>query len=190
MIAYAGIGSRDISSEEETNISKIANILQSKGLILYSGNAEGSDIAFQKGSNGKCVVMLPWKTFNIKHYDYAQLAMDHIIVGSRNNNFHKEAFDSIKKFHPKAHALNKASETFMARNFYQINGFDKYPKASIVICCANSINKKGNVMGGTGQAVRIALSMNIPIINIREIGWTDKFNVFLKNLDIEKNLFQ
>lgn len=189
MISYAGIGSRNITEVEEARIISIANILQLKGLTLYSGNANGSDIAFQKGSNGKCVIMLPWKGFNINEYDYNKNAIDHIIVNPRNKEQHKEAYESVSKFHPKPESLTQASESFMARNFYQVNGFGKYPKVSIVICCADPVNKKGNVKGGTGQAVRIALKWGIPVINLRDEGWFEKIKTYLNSLALEKKLF-
>lgn len=46
MKSYAGIGSRDITPQEVLDIYKIANLL--KGYTLYSGNADGADISFQK----------------------------------------------------------------------------------------------------------------------------------------------
>lgn len=49
MHSYAGIGSRDISPEEATSITKIANIMHEKGYVLYSGHADGSDYTFECG---------------------------------------------------------------------------------------------------------------------------------------------
>ena len=78
MISYAGIGSRHITTKEKHIITKIADKL-SNSFILYSGNAEGSDITFQEGSQGQCVIMLPWKSFNENQFHGSYL--DKCIVG-------------------------------------------------------------------------------------------------------------
>ncbi len=63
----------------------------------------------------------------------------------------------------------------MARNWHQIVGYDSYPPVSFVVCCANESN--GEVIGGTGQACRIAKDFNIPIFNIRN-GWDNQKEAF------------
>ena len=68
MRSYAGIGSRNISDSEINIITKISNFL-SKKFICYSGNADGSDITFQKGSNGNYISFLPWYEFNFSNFD-------------------------------------------------------------------------------------------------------------------------
>jgi hypothetical protein len=173
MKSYAGIGSRDITSKEYDIIIKIAKIMAKSDWILYSGNADGSDIAFQEGSNGKCVIMLPWNDFNIDNYDYT-FSRDYFILGKN-----KDALNSIDKYHPNPKALKSGGKALMARNYYQINGYKQYPKVSLVICCADERN--GQIKGGTGQATRIAQKQRIPVINIRISGWKDKlFNFIMK----------
>ena len=46
-MTYAGIGSRSITEKETETILKVADSL-SKKFILFSGNSEGSDIAFER----------------------------------------------------------------------------------------------------------------------------------------------
>jgi len=57
----------------------------------------------------------------------------------------------------------------MARNYRQIMGVGKYPMVKCVICCANPT--KDGVKGGTGQAVRIAKSISVPVFNVRDPMW-------------------
>ena len=171
--AYAGIGSRDISDSERRNIIIIAKILAKSDYILYSGNASGSDIAFQEGSGGKCVVMLPWDGFNIEEYDYSY-SRDYFVLGSS-----KMGLESVDKFHPNPPALSRGMRGLMARNYHQVAGYKEYPRVSLVVCCA-SVQRTGGVSGGTGQAVRIAQSMHVPVINIREYGWRDKLIEYAK----------
>lgn len=135
--------------------------------ILYSGNAGGSDIAFQEGSGGKCVIMLPWDGFNIDEYDY-EFSRDHFVLGYSNDGRR-----SVDKYHPNPSALSNGAKMLMSRNYHQIFGYRSYPRSSLVICCATERN--GKVQGGTGQAVRMAEDYNIPIINIRNNGWKRKF---------------
>lgn len=171
MIAYAGIGSRTITSIEKDRIKLIAKIMAKAGYILYSGNAEGSDIAFQEGSDGKCVIMLPWKGFNEEEYDYT-FSRDYFILGDS-----REGIESINKDHPAPTSLSRGGRALMARNYHQIHGYREYPKVSLVIYCANERN--GQVEGGTGQAIRIARNQNIPTINIRLDGWKEKIKELL-----------
>lgn len=182
MIGYAGIGSRKITPEEERLITMIANKLSHLDIIAYSGNAEGSDIAFQRGSDGKCVLLLPWKKFNHKMYD----------VGNSLANFDVgntvEGQNSISTYHPYAANLSYGGRLMMSRNWHQIVGYDIYPKVSFVVCCANEVD--GAVQGGTGQACRIAKDMNIPIFNIRN-GWDnqkEEFSNLIRKLKNEEKV--
>lgn len=163
--AYAGIGSRNITESERENIVKISKIL-SKKYIVYSGNANGSDIAFQTGSDGLCVVYLPWKGFNQDNYNHQDA---HFIVPEET----KESVESVYEFHPNANNLTKGVFSMMRRNYHQVMGYGPYPRVEFVICCSDP-NGKGGVCGGTGHAVRIAKSVNIPVINIREPHWLEK----------------
>ena len=166
MKSYAGIGSRNITDAERENIILVAKVMAKAGWLLYSGNADGADIAFQEGSDGKCVIMLPWLKFNQDKYDYT-FSRDHFEVGET-----KDGEKSVEKFHPNPSALKRGGKSLMCRNYHQIYGYKHYPKVSVVICCANE--KNGKVQGGTGQAVRIAQDSNIKIINIRASGWKDE----------------
>ena len=158
MFSYAGIGSRDITSSEESRISKISSYLHSIGYILYSGNAEGSDFAFQKSCQ-LGVSFLPWPGFN-KH-----LASPVIHC----SDISKDAYDSVDKFHPNPFSLSSGARKMMARNYQQVFGIGNLPRVSFVVFCANE--KNGIVSGGTGQAVRIARSVGIECVNVRGNDW-------------------
>jgi hypothetical protein len=193
MISYGGIGSRQITAEEEQLIQKIAGKLSDAGMILYSGNAEGSDIAFQRGSKGKCVLLLPWKKFNRDKYDLEN-SLAYIDVGKT-----KEGIESVAKYHPAPKALSFGGQCMMARNYHQIMGIESYsvaknspinntqidkiiyPVVSFVVCCSNR-DENGKIVGGTGQACRIAADLGIPVFNIRDSGWETPFADFLNKL--------
>lgn len=173
MISYAGIGSRTISEKEVKLIEKIADQL-SKKFVCYSGNADGSDQAFQRGSKGKCVLFLPWIGFEADNYNYMN-ALDYYDLGKS-----PEGMESIKEFHPNPN-MKYGAKMMMARNYHQVMGYKKYPKVSFVVYCADE-DEKGNVDGGTGQAVRIARKHSIPTVNIRQKDWKTKLAEIVKSL--------
>lgn len=169
MHSYAGIGSREITSTEEGRIHRIAEIMQMKGYLLYSGGADGSDHAFEVGSGGYGVSFLPWPGFN------AQLESKTYKVV-----FHsKESEASVNRWHPMPSKLTRNGRLFMSRNYFQVNGAGGLPRVDFVICCAT--RKRDEVSGGTGQAVRIANSLKIPVINIRDAYWEREIN-FIPNV--------
>lgn len=171
--SYAGIGSRSITNEEKEFIESISNILRFR-YVCYSGNAEGSDIAFQTGSKGKCVIFIPWRGFNKLQFDYEckEKCMDYFLPT-------KESYNSIFKYHPNPMALNRGGTSLMARNYHQVMGYeDKYPIINFIICCADQ-DKDGNILGGTGQACRIAKDNDIPVINIRNLIQKEKLKKLL-----------
>jgi hypothetical protein len=163
--SYAGIGSREVTLGELLDIANISKLLANMNFLLYSGNAPGSDIAFQKGSNGKCVVYVPWDGFEIANYNYKTEARKHFVMGRS-----EAGLASILKYHPNPASLSTGGKALMARNWHQINGVPpEFPKVHFVVVCATP-TKKG-VDGGSGQAIRIAEDLNIPVVNIRMEGW-------------------
>jgi hypothetical protein len=173
MITYAGIGSRKLRGSEQKLIQDIAKTLAKRDFVVYSGNADGADIAFQEGSNGKCVIMLPWKNFNSCKYD-PNKSLNHFACG-----FSTEGDESIRKFHPNPQALTNGVRAIMTRNWHQIVGYNQYPRVSFVIACADR-DVYENIVGGTGQACRIAKDFRIPIFNIRDKNWKPALIEFIK----------
>lgn len=50
---YTGIGSRDIPYEYQERLKKIALLLEKKGYMVYTGDADGSDACFRVVNNKK-----------------------------------------------------------------------------------------------------------------------------------------
>lgn len=177
MNIYTGIGTRNIASREKDIIKDIAKQLSELNYICLSGNATGSDITFQNGSENKCVLMLPWKNFNSDHYN-PKHALDCYIVGKE-----EKGLEAVKKFHPGFKYLKSGAKLLLTRNYYQIVGFDKYPKSEFVICCADR-DSEGNIKGGTGHTAKIAMHYHVPIINIRDDEWKTQFDELINNLTL------
>ena len=168
MRTYAGIGSRSISEQESWVIRTWAAWLKIKGYTLISGNAEGADIAFQEGSQSDCFVMLPWTGFNEGKYN-----LDHsrgvMAVGDM-----PQGRQAVFQYHPNPSALSNGALALQARNYYQVCGLEAFrcPPVDFVLCCADP-DSRGGVKGGTGQAVRIAQNLGIPVFNMRSEGWKE-----------------
>lgn len=154
---YAGIGSRETPVEMRETIKMIVNILSKNGYILRSGGAEGADKYFEEFiiNLDQKEIFLPWKNFN-KNKSPLYTASP-------------EAWNLAKKYHPRWSSLDEWGQKLMARNSHQVLGRDLKTPIEFIVCWT----KDGNISGGTGQAMRIAKSMNIPIYNLNRKGDLD-----------------
>lgn len=150
MIYYAGIGSRKTPSDICNKMRNAASAMAHMGFTLRSGGAEGADEAFEAGSNmgnGSKEIYLPYKGFRKNESP---------LYGSS-----KEARAIAKTFHPKWSNLGNNGRDFMGRNAYQILGSDLDTPVDFVLCWTPN----GKITGGTGQALRHAAALEIPIFN-------------------------
>jgi hypothetical protein len=175
MLTYAGIGSREITEKEAILIQKLAKEL-SKKLVLFSGNACGADQAFEAGSEGKCVIFLPWATFPKEgKYDKTK-SLAYFCLGDS-----PEGLAAIPSIHENPSALNTwGKRACVARDYHQIYGYKEFPKVSFVVYCANE--KDGKVEGGTRFAVKLARKENIPTVNLRACNWKETLYTIVKGI--------
>ena len=158
-ISYAGIGSRETPEHILKFFKYVGNYLGKKNIILRSGGADGADLAFEYGTDvcsGQKEIYLPWKNFNNSKSTY--------ILNDT------EAYEIAKQFHPYWENLKPGAKKLQARNSYQILGWDLNTPVDFVLC----YTKGGNEIGGTAQAIRIAKSLNIPILNFGDFDGTYK----------------
>jgi len=161
MMAYAGIGSRKITEEERVIIENLAEQL-SKNFLL--------------GSQKKCVLTLPWHSFNHLHYDPKNARQSHAVGKEEAGQ------KAIDRLHPVADKLSYGARLCLSRNYYQIHGLDEnLPPVKFVVCCANT-NANGEIIGGTGHAVRIASELGVPTFNIRQEGWDHSLQAYVSEL--------
>ena len=151
---YTGIGSRETPPYIQGMMTGIAQILSDADYVLRSGGADGADTAFEVGitNEDKKEIYLPWKNFNNNK--------------SKRYGVCSQALIMAKHYHPNWHACSQYARKFHARNCYQILGRDLHTPSKFVVCWT----PEGKITGGTGQALRIALDLDIPIINFGEFA--------------------
>lgn len=149
---YAGIGSRTIPVEIGDKMLAIAAFMRDKGYILRSGGADGSDLSFESGAGDMKEIFIPWKNFN----------------GSGSDLYHIswQALEMAEKYHPKWDTLSQGARKLMARNCYQVLGLDLRTPVDLIVCWTHD----GGIVGGTGQALRMARDLDIPVFNLYNEG--------------------
>lgn len=153
-IVYAGIGARKTPEDVLRKMERAATTMAKLGFTLRSGGAAGADSAFIRGAEtgkGNLEIFIPFNRFNGFSFDGEK------VLGPPT----KEARLLAKKYHPNWPNLGSRGRDFMARNAYQVLGFCLDRPADFILC----YTPNGKIVGGTGQALRMANDLNIPILN-------------------------
>ncbi len=149
-VRFAGVGSRETPDPVLELMRKVGGLLSDAGWILRTGEAVGADSAFREGveATGKT-----GEIFTIKpRPDIAGSVFDLRPV-------HLRMLNSV---HPKPEALSPVGRKLMARNGSQVFGTEFREPSDLVICW--TVGGKGG--GGTGQAIRLARSVGIPVLDL------------------------
>lgn len=154
---FTGIGSRETPELLIPTIQGLSEKLINLGFILRSGGADGSDSFWEKAYDnlgGEKEIYLPWKNFN-----------------NNSSPLYEDkpwAMELAEIYHPNWNRLSPAAQKLHSRNVYQVKGYNDYwdEKSDFVIC----YTPDGKDSGGTGQAIRIARQMNIPVFNLYNIS--------------------
>lgn len=173
MLYYAGIGSRETPPEVLSLFAIVSKYLSQKGLCLRSGGANGADKAFEAGCdivNGQKEIYLPWRSFEKSNSELFNITNDAMIMA--------------EKYHPYWSNLSVGGRKLQARNCYQVLGYDLKTPSSFVICWT----KNGSGSGGTGQAIRIAKSYDIPIFDAGKFSDIELVKTELKKILKERLL--
>jgi len=149
-IRFAGVGSRDTPAPVLALMREVSASLAEEGWRLRTGEAVGADSAFREGAEA---VGRAGDIFTIK------LRPD--IPGSIFDlrPVHLRMLNSV---HPKPERLSETGRKLMARNGSQVFGTDFTEPSDLVICW--TVGGKGG--GGTGQAIRLARSVAIPVLDL------------------------
>lgn len=164
---YAGIGSRETPKDVLNMMCEIGLQLAQEGWVLRSGGAHGADTAFYLGAangKGKHQIFLPWEGFN----GYTKNDPGFYVP-----EYTQEHLSIAAHFHPAWNSCSAGAKKMHARNVCQVAGLDLNTKSDLIICWT----KDGKRGGGTGQALRIAEHLEIPIFDIA-VGDIDELAQF------------
>ena len=73
-----------------------------------------------------------------------------------------EVLKIVYKHEPHAKDLSDGVKLIKSRNVYQVLGVDLKSPSDVVICWT----EEGEVIGGTGLAIKIAQANKIPVVNV------------------------
>lgn len=167
IIYYAGVGSRNTPGYILRLMERLGERLREDAMILRSGHAPGADQAFERGAGGAAQIFLPWASFEQDVAFSASRTHKGIVVHpSIYNEPTKDAFLTAAGYHPNWNGLSQGAQKLMARNVHQIIGPDltRPTPVEFVICWTID----GRASGGTGQAIRIAEDLHIPVYNLHD----------------------
>jgi len=154
----AVIGTRDPSGPQIRIVREIVESLD-KGSVVVSGCADGIDkVAIEHARNLGISTEghVPWPSYNSQIQGLCKVV--HVLSMSD-----QAAFASVDKYHPAPGYLSMGARKLHGRNYRIIFGCD-----SVI---AAPSNKRG--LGGTGQGIRIALGLGIPLTIIGNNGVKD-----------------
>ena len=175
-LIYAGIGSRETSPAIQQIMQTIAAELGARGWLLRSGHAEGADIAFELGAADHAKeIYLPWPGFNGGRAGVGG-AINPATLSSYN-----QAMVYAQHFHPAWEKCSQGARALHTRNVYQILGQNLDTPVKCVVCWT----KDGKSSGGTGQALRLAEYLEIPIFNLHDPSQLDKLATYVLQTELE-----
>lgn len=160
MKSYAGIGSRSTPFDIQLLMRDIAGALESD-YILRSGGADGADDAFFEGvtpelRKTRTQIFLPSKCFR-RHEAPLQGCIDATKLPAW-----PKALETVDRYHPAPDRLTPYARRLMARNAMQVLGPNLDDPVSFVVCWTPG----GELVGGTSQALKIAMDYGISIRNL------------------------
>lgn len=142
--SYAGIGARKSPPDVLQRMTAIASLLSASGYTLRSGLCqEGADKAFENGCNGQAEYFTPLNATRNPHW-----------------------FQHARRYHPVFDELGRGSQQLIARNSPIVLGADLKTPVRFIVCWTPG----GEIVGGTGQALRIATDYSIPVFNLAVDG--------------------
>ena len=159
-MTYAGIGSRQTPENVLSEMTEVAEYLESLGYTLntgvtFRGKEEGADAAFSRGTTNKNLF-------------------------SPENQGSREKEQTIaKEIHPAPSRLKQGGLKLMARNTNQIFGNNLDTPVDFVLFWAEETKDPLRPKGGTGQAVEMARRKGIPTINMSDPNWREKLDSVL-----------
>lgn len=185
---FSGIGSRETPPDVCRDMTRICSKLCALGFTLRSGGAPGADVACEAAvSPASKEIFLPWKGFNgSSSPDFPATLSDAAIAAEARRqapSFDPSAllqFDGAaatplqlagratliaQHFHPAWDRCSQGAQKLHVRNVPQVLGRTLDKPVRFALCWT----KDGRASGGTGQALRVAQHLSIPILNLHDM---------------------
>ena len=183
-----GIGSRETPPADMRLLTTIARKAEERGMRGRSGGAGGADLAFEKGFTDprNIDVILPWKSFLPKGMTIqdvnAFLGRDRVRHGPGapvmlEGPYIQRARDMAEKYHPAWDKCSDGAKSLHSRNMPQVLGLQLDRPTDVVIAWTVD----GKATGGTGQAIRVAEDLGVPVANLKN---ADERKIVLEVLGI------
>lgn len=156
-LIYTGVGSRETPVEIcQGVITPLARTLSAYGWVLRSGDADGSDKAFQAGSPDHMTES--YVTRKMKEY------RKDAIIGEASPKW-VDALRMAKDIHPNWHAMSSWGRAQHGRDVLQVLGGSLNEPSRFLVCWG--IPKPGgSISGGTRTAWECARKIGIPVFNL------------------------
>lgn len=186
---YAGIGSRETPRDVLKTSISFANILAELGYGLSSGGCPlGMDAACLEGAykhrtfdKSQNRIYLSWNGMANWRHDPSVGLYD----AQRFSNY-EEAQAIGLRMRGSWNGLGRGGIAHHSRNPYQVLGDDLKSPVDFVFTWAIPVGKNGNVKGGTGTAVKLALENNIPVYNLYYDEMRERIEHFILNVKLHK----
>ena len=153
-LIYAGIGARTTPAAVLADMTVMAGWLARTGWHLSSGGAAGADTAFAAGAPAEQrTIWLPWRGYNgHRGPDWRVLSEAQLSA----------CMEIAAPLHPAWERCSPAVRKLHARNVAVLlgEGLDR-PIDAVV-----AWSERGEAVGGTGMAIRIAEARGIPVLNL------------------------
>ncbi len=165
-VFYTGVGSQETPIPIQQMMTRCSTRLEVLGYKLRSGGARGADTAFENG-----VIEVANKVIYRPDTDRGTPRPGHVII---RGELLKMATLIAADHHPKWKTLEDWQRALHTRNVFQVLGSRLDNPSKFLLCWTRDGVIHGRrttaKTGGTGQAIRIATSYNVPVFNL----WHDE----------------
>lgn len=159
------IGTRNPDGAQQQAAAWVSETFSKAGHDVSTGAADGIDtVAMTHCVRGRLQLFLPWASYG------ARVSGAQITVYSPG--VHQAWTDSVRRYHPNPDALTRGAFALHARNYGIVEG------------CGLVIAFPGEKDGGTGQGIRIALALGIPLIVCRKGQTTNDLAVAIRDFHL------
>jgi hypothetical protein len=167
---YAGVGTRATPSRVLFGIEAAARRLARGGWTMRTGMSPGADQAFYRGAirgRGHVELFLPWPTFEAQARLRSEGPLVYVLPEPA-----EEAYALAARFDPSWETLDSAGRRLRARDCHQVLGRDLASPVRLIVCWTpdGNLDGTGRLVGGTGQALRIARHYRVEVLNLARPG--------------------